>query len=67
MDDINRFILEKELNNSNTFKLKVLFKNNEKEQIYILNNQTQEDLEGFIYLLNERLIINSSIDFNENK
>jgi len=68
MDNINRFILEKSINNSNDFELKILFKNNEMELIYILKNKTQEDLEGLIYLLNERLIINTNtnIDTNEN-
>ena len=68
MNNIKRFILEKSINNSNDFELKVVFKNNEMELIYILKNKTQEDLEGLIYLLNERLIINTNtyIDTNEN-
>jgi len=70
MDNINRFILEKEINTNNTtFNLQVVFKNNETQQIYNIKNKAQEDLEGLAYLLNERLIIstntNNSIDSNQ--
>ena len=68
MDNISRFILEKELNNSNiSFNLKVVLKNNETQQICNLKNKTQKDLEGLAYILNERLIITTNIDFNEKK
>ena len=63
MNNINRFIFEKEINGNNTyFYLNVEFKNNEKRQICILKNKNQEELEGLIYLLNERLFNN--IDSN---
>jgi len=59
MNNINRFIFEKEINGNNTyFYLNVEFKNNEKRQICILKNKNQEELEGLIYLLNERLFNN---------
>ena len=68
MNNISRFILEKELNNSNiSFNLKVVLKNNETQQICNLKNNTQKDLEGLAYILNERLIITNNIDFNEKK
>jgi len=68
MNNISRFILEKELNNSNiSFNLKVVLKNNETQQICNLKNKTQKDLEGLAYILNERLIITTNIDFNEKK
>ena len=72
MNNISRFILEKEINsNDTTFNLRVVFKNNETQQICNIKNKAQEDLEGLAYLLNERLIINTnpknnnSIDSNQ--
>jgi hypothetical protein len=61
--------LEKIENNSNVYKIKVEFKNNEKKIICSLKITDHENLEGLIYLLNERLIsnINTNIDSNENK
>ena len=55
MDNINRFIVEREGNHS--FNLKVIFKNNETQQICTIKNKTQDELEGLSYLLNERLNI----------
>ena len=50
MNNINRFIFEKKINDNNVyFNLNVEFKNNEKSQICILENKNQEELEGFIY------------------
>ena len=61
INNISRFILERQGNSSQTnFNLKVVFKNNETQQIYTLKNKTQDKLEGFAYLLNERLNINSN-------
>ena len=60
MDNIDRFILENHSNNNKTFNLKVVLKNNEKQLICTLRKKTQEELEGLIYLLNERLIINTN-------
>ena len=61
MNNISRFILEREGNSSQTnFNLKVVFKNNESQQICTIKNQTQDILEGLAYLLNERLNINSN-------
>ena len=68
MNNISRFILEREGNISNSnFNLKVVFKNDETQQICTIKNKTQEDLEGLAYLLNERLNNNSNnnIDSNE--
>ena len=72
MDNISRFILEKEINSNNTiFNLQVVFKNNETQQICNIKHKAQEDLEGLAYLLNERLIINTntntdnSVDSNQ--
>ena len=68
MNNISRFILEREGNSSNSnYNLKVVLKNNETEHICTIKNKTQEELEGLAYLLNERLNINSNnnIDYNE--
>ena len=68
MNNISRFILEKEGNSSDTnFNLKVVFKNNETQQICYIKNKNQQELEGLAYLLNERININSNnnIDSNE--
>ena len=72
MDNIDRFILENGANNNNrVFNLKVVLKNNEIQQICILKNKTKDDLEGLIYLLNERLNnntqTNNNNDSNEKK
>jgi hypothetical protein len=57
MDDISRFILEREGNN---YKLKVVFKNNETQEIYTIKKKTKEELGRLALLLNERLNINSN-------
>ena len=72
MDNIDRFILENGANNNNRiFNLKVVFKNNDIQQIFTLRKKTKADLEGLIYLLNERLNnntqTNNNNDSNENK
>ena len=65
MNNISRFILEKEGNSSQTnFNLKVVFKNNETQQICTIKNKTQDKLEGLAYLFNERLNINSYNNIN---
>ena len=51
-DNINKFIYEGEGNNSTTFNLKVLFKNEESQQICTLEKQTQNELEALICYLN---------------
>ena len=57
IDDISRFILEREGNN---YKLKVVFKNNETQEIYTIKKKTKEELGRLAFLLNERLNINSN-------
>jgi len=67
MNNISRFILEREGNGSQTnFNLKVVFKNKESQQICTIKNQTQDKLEGLAYLLNERLNINSNNNIDSN-
>ena len=61
INNINRFIYEKEGNN---FNLKVLFKKNEIKQICTLKKQNQNELEGLLCLLNERLISNTNHSLN---
>jgi hypothetical protein len=52
-DNINKFIYEREGDsNSTNFNLKVLFKNEESQQICTLKKQTQNELEGLICYLN---------------
>ena len=53
MNKISRFILESKGNCN--FNLKVVFKNNETQQICTIKNKTKDNLEGLAYLLNERL------------
>ena len=56
MNNISRFILEKEGKSSDkTYILKVVFKNNETQRIFPITNKSREDLKGLAYLLNERL------------
>ena len=64
MNNISRFILEKEGNTN--FNLKVIFKNNETQQIYTIKNKSKGELEGLAYLLNERLNINSNNNIDNN-
>ena len=59
IDNIRRFILEEiEYYKKSNFNLKVVFKNNESQQICTIKNKTQNDLEGLAYLLNERINMN---------
>ena len=52
-DNINKFIYEREGDsNSTNFNLKVLFKNEESQQICTLKKQTQNELEALICYLN---------------
>ena len=46
MNEINKFIFEKE-NNTNYYNLKILFKNNENQQIHRFN-RNQEELFSFL-------------------
>ena len=62
MNNIERFILEKE--GTEEYNLKVIFKNNESQEICNIKNKRQEDLEGLAYLLNERLIKNTNKNNN---
>ena len=54
MNDIERFILEKEGNNE-SYNLKVIFKNKDSQQICRMKNRTKNELNNLAYLLNERL------------
>ena len=65
MNNISKFILERERNSN--FNLKVVFKNNETQQICTIKNKTQDELEGLAYLLNERLNINSNNNIYSNE
>ena len=55
MDNIDKFILQNFQDNTG-FYLKVIFKDQQIEDIWPIENKNQNDLEGLIYLLNERLI-----------
>jgi hypothetical protein len=59
MNNISKFFIEREGNSNSKFNLKVEFKNNTIEQVCTIKNKTQEELEGLVYLLNERLNLNS--------
>jgi len=68
MNNINRFIYEKVgINNHINFHLKVIFKNKEIQQICILEEQSENELEGLILLLNEKLIINTDNNSDSNE
>ena len=59
MNNISKFIFERDVKFSNVyFNLNAVFKNGERQQIFTLRNINQGEIEGFIYLLNERLINN---------
>ena len=55
MNNIDKFILQNFENNTG-FYLKVMFKDKQIQDIWPIKNKYQRDLEGLIYLLNERLI-----------
>lgn len=55
MDNIDKFILQNFEYNTG-FYLKVIFKDKQIQDIWPIENKNQFDLEGLIYLLNERLI-----------
>ena len=55
MDNIDKFILQN-LKDNTGFYLKVIFKDKQIQDIWPIENKNQFDLEGLIYLLNERLI-----------
>ena len=57
MNTIERFILEKQ-GSKVIFNLKVIFKDNNSQQICAIKNKTKENLERLAYLLNEKLINN---------
>ena len=68
MNNISRFILERVGKSSDTnYDLKVVFKNNEAQQICTLKNKDKEELEGLAYLLNERLNANSNNNIESNE
>ena len=55
MDIIDKFVLQKFKNYGNGFDLKVMFKDKQIQEIWTIENKSQKDLEGLVYLLNERL------------
>ena len=55
MDNIDKFILQKFKNCENRFDLKVIFKDKQIQHIWHISDNTQRDLEGLAYLLNEKL------------
>lgn len=55
MDNIDKFILQNFQDNTG-FYLKVIFKDQQIEDIWPIENKNQDDLEGLILFLNERLI-----------
>ena len=48
-------------------RIKLVFKNNEIQQICILEGQSENKLERLILLLNEKLIINADNNSDSNK
>ena len=67
INDINSFILQ-QAGDDKIFNLKVVFKDKEKQQICRIKGYTQEQLRGFAFLLNERLIDDEDDDNkNSNK
>ena len=55
MNNIDKFILQKFPNFKDGYDLKVMFKDKQIQDIWPIEKMTQEDLEGLVYLLNERL------------
>ena len=56
MNNIDKFFLQNFKNFNSGFDLKVMFKDKQIQDIWPIKNKYQRDLEGLIYLLNERLI-----------
>ena len=54
MNNIDKFILQKFSNYENGYNLKVMFKDKQIQDIWPIPKR-QEDLEGLVYILNERL------------
>jgi len=68
MNNINKFIYEKiETNKSIHFHLKVIFKNNDFQQICTLENPVENEIEGLILLLNKKLIISTDNNLDSNE
>ena len=62
INDIDKFILQRQANcNITNFILTVIFKNDESQNICIINNINRENLEELAYFLNERIIKNRNI------
>ena len=59
MNEINSFNLQK-VGDDSIYDLKVEFKNKEEQQICNIKGKTEGELEGLIYLLNEKLISNAN-------
>ena len=55
MDIIDKFVLQKLQNFGFGYDLNVMFKDKQMQDIWPIENKTQEELEGLVYLLNERL------------
>ena len=55
MDIIDKFILHKFPNFADGYDLKVIFKDKQIQDIWPIEKKSQSDLEGLVYLLNERL------------
>ena len=65
INDIDKFILQRQANdNIINFILTVIFKNDESQNICIINNINRENLEELAYFLNERIIKNRNITSN---
>ena len=60
INDIERFILQKNNPNDEGFSLIALLKGNQCQQILYVKDDPLE-LEGLIYILNERLVNNNNI------
>ena len=55
IDIIDKFVLQKFKNFGNGYDLKVMYKDQQIQTIWPIENKTQEELEGLVYFLNERL------------
>ena len=65
LDDVDRFILQKYNDKDNGFDLKAFFKGNKMGYDICFIKDIQNELEGLVYILNEKLVNNNQQRFSE--
>ena len=65
LDDVDRFILQRYNDKDNGFDLKAFFKGNKMGYDICFIKDIQNELEGLVYILNEKLVNNNQQRFSE--